>query len=227
MQRDTFNLLAPPSFRGLDPDSPVRIYHRHLPHWRQKGATYFVTFRFADSLPQAKLDELKRWRDVWERTNPPPRTERQWHEFAREITQRTERWMDEGYGECYFRDAANAKLMSDACLHFQDQRHFTSCYCVMPNHCHAVLKPLGEYELEDILDGWKGYVGFQINKRLGRHGAVWEGESHDRIVRDEEHLFRVIQYIGNNPRKAGLPPEQWHRWIHPDWQAGGWGFRDP
>jgi hypothetical protein len=59
-----------------------------------------------------------------------------------------------------------------------------------------------------------------------RHGTLWQEESYDRIVRDEEHLFRVVQYVGNNPGKAGLPREQWHRWVHPDWEAAGWGFRD-
>ncbi|WP_236622081.1 transposase [Novipirellula maiorica] len=134
--------------------------------------------------------------------------------------------MDEGYGECYFRDAANAELMSNAFMHFQEQRYFTSCFCIMPNHCHVIVKPFSGFELEDIFDSWKGYVGFQINKRLNRHGRVWAEESYDRIIRDEEHLFHVVQYIRNNPRKAGLPKDQWHRWIHPVWQAAGWYFQD-
>ena len=116
--------------------------------------------------------------------------------------------------------------MADACMHFQNQRCVTFCYAVMPNHCHVVVQPLGTYELEDILDSWKGYVGYMVNKRLRRHGTLWQEESFDRIIRDEEHLFRVVQYIGNNPRKAKLPHDQWHRWIHPDWEAAGWGFRD-
>jgi putative transposase len=45
-------------------------------------------------------------------------------------------------------------------------------------------------------------------------------------VRDEEHLWRVVQYIGRNPRKAGLPREQWVRWIDPAWQKAGWNFVD-
>jgi len=222
----TFNLATPPGFRGLDPDIPVTMYHRHLPHWRQKGATYFVTFRLADALPQEKLNQIKRMRDSWEREHPPPRSEQQWEDFARVIMRRTEAWMDEGYGECFFRDAGLAGIMAAACRYFQDQRHVTFCYCVMPNHCHVAVKPLSDYELEQILDSWKGYVAFQVNKLLGRHGALWQEESYDRIVRDEEHLFRVVQYIGNNPAKAGLPREQWHRWVHPDWDAAGWGFQN-
>ena len=58
------------------------------------------------------------------------------------------------------------------------------------------------------------------------HGSLWQQESFDRIVRDEEHLWRVIQYIGRNPAKAGLPRTQWNRWIDPNWEALGWRFVD-
>ena len=54
-----WNLPAPPGFQGQRDDLPLKIYQQHLPHWRQDGATYFVTFRLHDSLPQAKLRELE------------------------------------------------------------------------------------------------------------------------------------------------------------------------
>ena len=69
-----------PTFRPFDPDGPLRVYVRHLPHWRQPGATYFVTFRQDDSIPGKVLAE---WADVkarwyrahglapeWQKTNP-------------------------------------------------------------------------------------------------------------------------------------------------------------
>src|SRR6516165_10187995 len=65
-----WNLPAPPGFQGLHPDKPVTVYQRHLPHWRQEGATYFVTFRLADSLPQYKLDELAALKEESERRHP-------------------------------------------------------------------------------------------------------------------------------------------------------------
>ena len=61
------NLETPPGFRGLHPDVPVTVYYRHLPHWRQDGATYFVTFRLDDALPQCKLDELARFAETGKR----------------------------------------------------------------------------------------------------------------------------------------------------------------
>ena len=51
----------------MDPKKPIEIYTRRLPHWRQEGATYFVTYRLIDSLPQALLDELAQLKKEWER----------------------------------------------------------------------------------------------------------------------------------------------------------------
>src|SRR5437016_2901530 len=49
-----------PVFHGLDEHGDIKITRRHLPHWEQEGATYFVTFRLADSIPTTLLTE---WRD--------------------------------------------------------------------------------------------------------------------------------------------------------------------
>ena len=218
--------LPPPNFRGLDPDKPIRVYQRHLPHWRQDGATYFITFRLGDALPQEKLDFLKRLRDEWERTHPPPRSEQDWEEHTREIVRRAEAWLDEGYGSCFFREARHAEQLEEALRHFQDERYFVSCYVVMPNHCHAVLRPFAGRELEVILQGMKGVVAHRVHSATGGSGSIWQEESYDRIIRDGEHLWRCIQYIGRNPRLAGLPANTWRRWIHPDWESLGWRFVD-
>jgi len=223
----TFNLPAPPGFRGLDPDRPIRRYQRHLPHWRQDGATYFVTFRLADALPKEKLDFLHRLRVEWERSHSPPRTEDDWREFARQYTNQAEHWMDAGHGACWFRQARWQNELVERLLHFQHERHLTSCYVVMPNHCHAVIQPWQGHELEDLLQGIKSLTTKAIHRKQGTSGSLWMQESFDRIIRDEEHLWRVIQYIGGNPGKAGLTPEQAPRWIAPEWQAHGWRFVDP
>lgn len=41
-----------PSF--LDPNAEIEIRQGILPHWQQKGAYYFVTFRLADSILNVK-----------------------------------------------------------------------------------------------------------------------------------------------------------------------------
>jgi len=60
-------MIAPPGFQELSPYKPIWVYTRHLPHWRQEGATYFVTFHLKDSLPKAALLEIQKLRE--EQTN--------------------------------------------------------------------------------------------------------------------------------------------------------------
>lgn len=132
--------------------------------------------------------------------------------------------MDVGYGSCVFRESRFSQVMSSSLLHFQNRQCFTSCFVVMPNHVHAVMRPMTGYDLEDCLQRIKRYVSFHVNKALNQVGSLWEAESYDRIVRDEEHLWNVVQYIGRNPAKAGISADQWVRWIHPEWQAAGWEF---
>ncbi|MGE0529568.1 MAG: hypothetical protein AB7P49_21145 [Bdellovibrionales bacterium] len=75
-----WNLPPPPGFQGLDPHKPLTVYYRFLPHWRQDGATYFVTFRQKDSLPQSKLQELRQLKKEWDLKNPQPHSDQAWQE---------------------------------------------------------------------------------------------------------------------------------------------------
>lgn len=106
-------------------------------------------------------------------------------------------------------------------------RYELGAYVVMPNHLHAVLRPLDPetHSLESILGSWKRFISRRINYSTAKSsGNLWQQESFDRIIRDEEHLWRTIQYIGRNPELAGLPRIVCPRWIRPEWEALGWRF---
>jgi len=96
----------------------------------------------------------------------------------------------------------------------------------MVNHCHLVMRPFDSYELEKEVGSMKSVAARFINRVEALSGDLWQQESYDRIIRDEEHLYRVVQYVGSNPRRAGLPRESWRRWINPEWKRLGWVFRD-
>jgi len=221
-----WNLPPPPGFQGLHPDRSLNVYLRHLPHWRQDGATYFVTFRLDDSLPQAKLRELETVRQDWAKKNPEPRRKEQLEELSNEVMRRVERWLDQGMGRCRLRERAAAKIVADALHYFDRDRYELGSYVVMPNHVHVIVKPLKcDIEpLESILQSWKRYTSRQINSLDRSEGSLWQEESFDRIIRDEEHLYRAIQYIGRNPTYAGLKIESCPLWISPAWIAAGWRF---
>lgn len=221
-----WNLDPPPGFQGLRTDRPLQIYIRHMPHWRQKGATYFVTFRLNDSLPENRIQELQNLKLDWERKHPIPRSTTAIEDLARMVFTRVEYWLDLGAGSCVLRNDELSKLVETSLLHFHGDRYELGCRVVMSNHVHVIVRPLepAEQELEDILKSWKSYTARRINAALGRTDSLWQDESCDRIVRDAEHLWRAIQYIGSNPGKAGLPRESCLLWINPEWDQLGWTF---
>jgi putative transposase len=49
----------------FNPEASLIIRRGKLPHWRQEGVIYFVTFHLADSLPRAKLEWLRREKELW------------------------------------------------------------------------------------------------------------------------------------------------------------------
>lgn len=191
-------------FTPFDPDAPVGIYHRHLPHWRQDGATYFVTFRLADSIPQAKLRQWIAEQEEWLQNNPAPHTPEQRAEFHERFTERFHHWLDAGMGECVLRPPEISAIVEDALKFFDGERYALGHYVVMPNHVHAVVRPVQGHLLKDILHSWKSFTANQINERLGRQGSLWQDESFDCIVRHTAQLEKIGDYIRENPAKAGL-----------------------
>ena len=100
----------------------------------------------------------------------------------------------------------------------------------MPNHLHIVFIPDIEpdlfrssnkcksdinialhYPVTDILRKLKGSSARECNKVLGRTGAFWQHESYDHVIRDSDELKRIVNYVIENPVKAGLTatPEEW------------------
>ncbi len=216
----------PPGFRPLDPHRSVERYERHLPHWRQSGVTYFVTFRLGDSLPQDKLRVLDDLRREWLSVPADAKTDQRAREYAKAVFESVERWLDAGWGACWFGQPRYAMELHRAILHYHTARHFAAAGVIMPNHCHLVVRPFDSFDLEDLLGGIKCTVARFINRETRNTGAVWQQESYDRIIRDTAHLHNVVQYIGRNPARAGLPRDQWCRWIDPSWQSDGWRFVD-
>lgn len=102
-------------------------------------------------------------------------------------------------------------------------------FCIMSNHIHAVFTPLlndrslheirGEnlrFESEEpplsvIMHSLKSYTAQQANKILQRTGPFWEEESYDHEIRDQTEYHRTINYVLNNPVKAGLVKD-WRDW---------------
>jgi REP element-mobilizing transposase RayT len=140
----------------------LRVYRRHLPHWRVEGATYFVTWRLYRFQPPLEPEE---------------------------------------------RD-----LVALVLRHFEGRRYTFHAYVVMYDHVHLVVTPMPGVDLEKILHSLKSYSARRLQREHGRSGAVWQNESHDRIIRNEGELDRTINYVRGNPRRR-WPEIEGYRWV--------------
>src|SRR5213082_444303 len=191
-------------FRGLDRHGEIKITSRNLPHWRQTGAAYFVTFRLADAVPATLLREWKEELKTWLKFHPEPWDSRTRHEYQRRFQESREEWLDRGHGSCLLREESAAKIVAGALKHFQGMRYLLDAFVVMPNHVHALLSPLNGHSLSEILHSWKSFTGKELKRRGGEQETIWQDENYDRIVRDEKELQHFRDYIECNPSKAGL-----------------------
>ena len=84
-------------------------------------------------------------------------------------------------------------------------------FCIMPDHLHLVLHPLGIYNFSYIMKMIKGSFSRKFNKINGKTGKIWQKGFYDECIKSNWHLLRVLEYMHNNPLKAGLvtSPEEY------------------
>jgi REP element-mobilizing transposase RayT len=214
-----------PVFRGFEIDGPWLgpWYRRNLPHLRTEGATYFVTFRLADSIPEDIAKQWEKDRNQWLQAHgiePAIEDENSTHwkqaylaipfeerrEFEREQQRRFFVELDKCHGSCMLEKAH--QIVAQALEHFHGQRVWTGDFVVMPNHVHVLVQPFPGVILEEWLYSIKRFTSSALieNSSLNakstmRQGHLWQTESFDRVVRGGEELARMRRYIANNPAK--------------------------
>jgi carbamoylphosphate synthase large subunit/REP element-mobilizing transposase RayT len=194
-----------PTFHAFDEHAEISKTRRNLPHREQTGATYFVTFRLADSVPASLRAEWKEELANWLRHHPKPWDARVAYEYQERFIETRESWLDQGHGSCALRDPQAADLVANALRHFDGKRYFLDGFVVMPNHVHALVQPISGFKLSDLLHSWKSFTAHKIKPAIaGNAGGIWQDESFDRIVRNWEVLQEYRAYILRNPEKARL-----------------------
>ena len=168
----------------------------NLPHWRQQGATYFVTWRTADSMPEARVTQWLTEREQWLEHHLEPHDDRTQAEYDRLFSERWEIWLDECHGACELRNGRIRDVIAGALRHFDGDHYRLDDEVVMPNHVHVLVTPFGAHTLSEVVRNWKSFTAHAINGILGRKGTFWQKESFDHIVRSAEGMARIRAYIG-------------------------------
>ncbi len=94
-------------------------------------------------------------------------------------------------------------------------------FVIMPNHVHGILflvgaglalpekgAASGAPTLADIVRAFKSLTSIQVNRILSRIGQpLWQRNYFERVVRNDEELYRIREYIENNPHRWELDRE--------------------
>ena len=172
----------------------------YLPHFDGRAIPQFITLHLADSIPQKVIHQWKR-----ELTHLDDEQDRIL------LQKRIERYLDQGYGNAFLKDSRVATIVQDSLLKLDGERYDLFSWVVMPNHSHFLLTRFEDWELEQLMHSHKSYTAHQANKLLNRTGKFWMEEYFDRYIRNADHFRNTVNYIENNPVKAGLcsKPSDW------------------
>ena len=78
------------------------------------------------------------------------------------------------------------------------------CYCLMPDHLHVILASgASGYPLSKFLNIFKGRTTAILRQREGLN-KVWQRSGFDHVIRADEDLRAVIEYILDNPVRKGM-----------------------
>ena len=77
-------------------------------------------------------------------------------------------------------------------------------YCIMNNHAHMLIETEKIKELSKYMQRLNGMYGKYYNKKYNRVGYVFRDRYKAEGIYSEEHLYNCINYIYNNPVRAGI-----------------------
>lgn len=163
----------------------------YLPHIYPPGATFFITFRLADSLPQHTVRQLREeleaeLRSIRKADLPPHVKDFKIYQKRKDLFGKYDHQLDaKPYGDCVLKDSTVAKILYDKILLYDGVHYTLHALSIMPNHVHlladtsiqipadAVEVPTGYVDVNKWMQLIKGGSAFLINQHLGRSGTLW------------------------------------------------------
>lgn len=202
--------MDPREIRFYNPFADLVQSHNRLPHREQFQATYFLTFRLADSLPQELIIQWKLKRKAWLDSHPTPWTQSQESDYHRKFSSTIERWLDAGYGQCPLKDPTYRNVVKKVLGHFDNSRCYHFAWVIMPNHVHTLTTLIADWPPKKALQSWKRQSTHEIGELLGKDiKSLWQKDYYDRLIRDRQHFANCVRYIRRNPEHARLPTTEY------------------
>ncbi len=193
----------------------IAFWHGRLPHWEVEDGRYFITIHLSGAIPAAGRVRL---RAISEELSKTHRQAPQWLTLQRSIFSEMETWLDRAQWSAYFLESKLATMAVDAIQHRDKRGDWrTFAYVVMPTHLHLFCE-LGAHGLKATLEDFKRWTGHEAAKLLPHleTDAFWQREWFDHWSRSDAEDDRIVEYIRNNPVKAGLVTD-YRQWPYGSW----------
>ena len=165
---------------------------RKLPHLDIGGTTQSTIIRLGDSVPHEVLNRLK------EELRGPQA------EIKLERVRRIEEFLDQGAGSCILRENKCAEIVQNSLLYLHEKSFDLEAWVVMPNHVHFLAHFNAGQPLHVALHSLKSFTGHELKKLHPEMDGIWQDEYFDRFIRNEDHHWRAVSYIHDNPVVARI-----------------------
>lgn len=86
----------------------------------------------------------------------------------------------------------------------KEQATDTIGFVIMPDHFHWLFQLKGSYSLSDTVGRVKGRAALAVNKQRNGIHKIWQPGFHDKCIRKEEDVIRIMRHIAASPVRTGL-----------------------
>jgi putative transposase len=108
-------------------------------------------------------------------------------------------------GKALLQSERMANLLIDVLRRYVAEHKFKVIeFVVMPDHFHILLGLDETMKVEKAVQLIKGNFSFRAKKEFGIQGEIWQRGFSDVRIRTRDSLLNHIEYIRQNPVKAGL-----------------------
>ncbi len=173
----------------------------YLPHFDGEFSVQFLTWRTHGNYPKSVLNKIS------ESLQP---------EFPGELTSDEYAW-DRSIDQCeigrFLDDPQVSLIVANAIVNGSTLGHYDLFnWVIMPNHVHLLLRPMNGHTIPEIVKAIKSTSSRGVKRLLNLSTPCWAPDYFDRFIRNEEHFWRVAEYIEQNPVAAGLvrDPSEWY-----------------
>jgi len=183
-----------------------------MPHWLVTDSAYFVTICAYGAIPSQAAKEIRSATQDLKAFSGNELLNRK-----RMILRKTEEWLDRKEAPSFLTEIAIAQMLMEAIEHRVAKEAWRVYeFVIMPSHLHLLVEPINN-ALPEVLKEFKRFTGRcgvkLVSPRLKR---FWADEWFDHWVRSPQQGERIMEYIRNNPVKAGLVQD------YQDWPYGSW-----